>query len=70
MKKYVLITVINREIYKPTFFDTKEEAHEQMCFEVKDVFGDSEAAEIGGDFAYGDYGVDYDWQIFEVELEK
>lgn len=37
--------------------------------DVEDVFGDSEAAEIGSDSAYGErYGADYDWQIFEVEL--
>ena len=63
-------TVIDREIYKPEFFDTKEEAHKHMCFDVEDVFGDSEAAEIGINSAYGDYGADFDWQIFEVELEK
>ena len=71
MKKYVLITVMACEIYKPEFFDTKEEAHQKMWSYAKEVLENCNEATIEEDSAHGEcYGAYYDWQIFEVELEE
>ena len=72
---FVLVEVIEREISAPSFFDTYQEAYDEMVSRVRQVFGDDIAfcAEDDGTAvvqkmsAYGEkHGQNFDWQIFEI----
>lgn len=80
--KYMLVSVIDRDIYTPEFFDTHEEAHNKMCEEVADVW-EVPTAEIKESYLAGEeyddrtcviknaawtehHGRDFDWKIFII----
>ena len=79
-KKYCLITVFERDIEDPKFFDTKEEAFESMRDDVMETLGltREEFDEVYHDmsedcitdiYAYGTNSEgDADWRIVEVEV--
>lgn len=70
MKKFVLIEVIEREISIPHFFDTHEEAYQQMKEFYNEAGGEyAEEGEIWKDFAWlNSHHNNFDWKIFEVEV--
>lgn len=80
--RYILISVREREIKEPRYFDTKEVAHEMMCRDVARVLGVS-VEEIVESYLSGveyndvtcitestawteKYGVNYDWRICRI----
>lgn len=72
---FVLIEVIEREISSPAFFDTYQEAYDEMVTRVRQAFGDDiafgEEDDVGAVVrkmsAYGEkHGQNFDWQIFEI----
>lgn len=81
--KYVLIEVVEREISTPQFFETYEDAYEQMCRFMAQALGYSyeEFVSEKEDFDNIDtclnkfdawterYGNNYDWKIFEIKDE-
>jgi hypothetical protein len=81
MKKWCLISICERDIENPRFFDTKEEAQEAMCAdlasiikltveEVKKIMTTEHCvwdyAEVYEDYAWTDRNMNYDWRIFDV----
>lgn len=71
MKKYEVITVVEREISCPIIFDTFEEAHEEMENQVYNILDGEELEDygkIGKDYAWLNdvYGNNFDFAIFEI----
>lgn len=80
MKNWMLICCYERDIERPRFFETKEEAVAAMCAEVADYTGltveeveearnngmetDNGSTYIGEDYAWSDRHACCDWKIF------
>lgn len=65
-KRYILIKVNGREIKKPKFFNTYEEAHKEMK-EQYEMASKGGIGELNDDNAWckvNDYEID--WKIFDV----
>ena len=79
--KYVLIEVMERDIFTPSFFDTHEDAHSEMCQRIADVLCVEKADIVESYLAGKDYddhtciienaawtehyGNNFDWKIFK-----
>lgn len=83
--KFVLIEVQERNICEPAFFDTQQEAFDEMCSRFAKTMGvtveaaileyyipDNEAEEscILSTQAWTErYGKNFDWEIFELDID-
>ena len=82
MKNWMLITVAEREVEQPEFFNTHEEAFDIMCERISEIAGitKEEAVEsylsgkqidswtcIGENYAWSDSVGCYDWKIINIE---
>ena len=84
--KYLLVSVMDRDIYTPDLFDTHEEALDKMCEEVADVW-QVPTEEIKESYLRGaeyndvtcvienaawteHHGNQFDWKIFAVNDAK
>ena len=80
-KNWILICCRGRDIEKPIFFKTKDEARSKMCKEVADTVGadKSEVFEsylkgtkyndyciVGEDYAFCDLNEPIDWKIYNI----
>ena len=65
---YVLIEVIERDISTPEFFDTFEEAHEEMARRYKDTARDIDDGELNKWEAWCESANhdNCDWRIYEI----
>jgi hypothetical protein len=75
MKKYMLISTVEREFMPPQFFDTPEAAHAMMEKELLGRIGsyDDHTEEydygISGDSAWSNVHVHSDWAIYMLTVE-
>ena len=77
-KNYILVECIDREINLPEFFETEEQAYNDMAQRMADILGiQVDEIETYDDYDIGiskscawinDYHhLNYDWKIFKVE---
>ena len=81
MKNWMLVCVTERDIENPRFFETEQEAFNEMCKDIADltglllgevIEGYHNGGDIGRDtyvgerYAYSDAGVCCDWRIFNI----
>ena len=84
-KNYILVECIEREINLPEFFETKEQAYNDMAQRMSEILGmrideieSYDDYDIGiskvDSYTHGyisDYhGLNYDWKIFKINDDK
>lgn len=71
VKKFMLIEVIERNVSEPGFFDTHDDAYNEMKDRYEKTCDPSDCdSHISEDYAYGESAnhENCDWEIFEISI--